>query len=138
MGLENLALYGHVYTCAERGKEGGREGGREMYMYMYNVCKFTIFIFSFSLPLWQQDEVMEVDPPSLSQSHPRSLGTTPTFTGHMIRPKTKRSRTAEHTPSSSTLSSPLSTPPNPHTSLLTLLTQVFRVSMTTNHQVRVL
>ena len=70
---------------------------------------------------------MEVDPTSsLPLNLSLSSGTTPTES--MIRPKAKRSHTGELAPSH-TLTSP-STPPNPHSSLLSLLAHTFRVCIT--------
>ena len=74
---------------------------------------------------------MEVDPTSSLPLHSkasRSARSTPTSVDQMIRPKAKRSHTGELAPSH-TLPSP-STPPHPHTSLLSLLAHTFRVCIT--------
>lgn len=62
----------------------------------------------------------------------RSAGTTPTSIHPSIRPKAKRSHTGELAPTH-TLVSP-STPPHPHSSLLSLLAQTFRVNLTVSHK----
>lgn len=80
----------------------------------------------------QREEGMEVDSSSLPlRLQSRSAGTTPTSINPSIRPKAKRSHTGELAPTH-TLLSP-STPPHPHSSLLSLLAQTFRVSLTVSH-----
>ena len=79
-----------------------------------------------------QEDAMEVEVAPLRSA--RSASGTPTSSGHMIRPKAKRTYTGDLAPSysssqpSSSLPSP-STPHDPHSSLLTLLSQIFRVSI---------
>jgi ubiquitin conjugation factor E4 B len=76
---------------------------------------------------------MEVEPlPLHRQKKARSPMTTPTIltdhmTDHMIRPKAKRSYTGELARAHS-----LPSPSTPHSSLISLLSQIFRVSLSTD------
>ena len=69
---------------------------------------------------------MEVEPlPLHRQKKARSPRTTPTIlTDHVIRPKAKRSYTGELARAHS-----LPSPSTPHSSLISLLSQIFRVSL---------
>ncbi|CAI8033766.1 hypothetical protein GBAR_LOCUS19053, partial [Geodia barretti] len=71
-------------------------------------------------------DVMEVEPlPLHRQKKARSPRTTPTIlTDHVIRPKAKRSYTGELARAHS-----LPSPSTPHSSLISLLSQIFRVSL---------
>lgn len=99
--------------------------GRKAVSSIYFQC---ILVSLIGLP-FQRDEGMEVDSSSLPlRLQSRSAGTTPTSINPSIRPKAKRSHTGELAPTH-TLFSP-STPPHPHSALLSLLAHTFRVSLT--------